>query len=526
MEKSNLKDKKRKRLFFEQTPEELFEGAIMIDHKINDTPSVSNNNNTLSISNNNSNVSFDIDTLKRNFREACLCGNLPKAKECQKAAKRLGCSFYDSDFFNELVVRKVIPDIITWYAKKYPVPRKVICQEKGSFQIACDYGYDFIVHWFIIEYGIKYNEFKNNYSIESICEKGHMGVLEILIKCYPALKEDYFWGGKCYHLACKSGNISLLEYLDTMCTVESYSLFEETGGFIWACKTEDDRVLTYLFKKHQDIVDKIMYHLEYVMRTACFHSYAAVDFLLKNAVIHLYEHPSVVSKCLLAAVWAENEKTLLRLLECNNNKMARHYYKPAFRAACENNLLSFAQTIEKYAFFYGIVFDNDFSLFHDLCVNGYVTMLQWLADKGYIIPACIYKENNQVVFFSLYEDKHLSVIRWLVEWGEMKQPDNHNLLSLFLYACDHGSLKIVKWMIEERIAPDIHIDNDLPFRLACGSGSLALVMFFLDQGMQMSNVIADNNDAYKRAYYNHHTSITQLLNERFKLSRIPKRSRK
>ena len=85
-----------------------------------------------------------------------------------------------------------------------------------------------------------------------------------------------------------------------------------------------------------------------------------------------------------------------------------------------------------------------------------------------------------------------------------------NLDSVFGMAASEGHMDMID-VLKTNPRVDIHASNDAAFRLACSSGHLKVVEWFLANG---ANVHALNDDALYAASENHHLDVVHLLVQR------------
>lgn len=108
-------------------------------------------------------------------------------------------------------------------------------------------------------------------------------------------------------------------------------------------------------------------------------------------------------------------------------------------------------------------------------------------------------------FISCY-NKNLDIIKWLYE---IKR-DEININYAFYYFCQIGNLELIKWLFTLDDKPDIHYQDDFPFRIVCSKNYFDIAKFFITLDHK-PNIYSRNDEAFRMVCFNNNIDFAKWI---------------
>jgi len=124
---------------------------------------------------------------------------------------------------------------------------------------------------------------------------------------------------------------------------------------------------------------------------------------------------------------------------------------------------------------YGDPAHNELVAFHYACQNGHIHIAEWLTDRFGISKQDVRAGCYRLIWLICMEGL-LETLQWLIHRFDLSRHDVLKDNRAFLKACQHGHLRVAKWMAEEyNIAREqISWYDKKPLLLACANGHTAV----------------------------------------------------
>jgi uncharacterized protein len=450
-------------------------------------------------------------------------------------------------------------DIIKYICEKF----KCICGITHSqpFKLACDNNHPIVVKFIIEQFIEKYKNcvLKLNNIFRSMCEKGHIDIVKILLN-YRSDIEICSDTNKALTLACKRGKFDVVKCIMDRDGKKNFNLNE---AFLFSCmyghldivkylietaKTYnkfvfDDGKKTYGKGKIGYIINEfpikqgiiiacnngqldVFRHLEYLMKlndgdyndifiTVCAKGHIKI---LKYLINTIEKNKIPYEKGFESACQFSQIHIIKYLLNDNFDVNYHKYIHDGFIRSCLNGNLELIKLLfnipdrEHYTSKLGkIMIGHNIPKytnmgFEQACKYGHINVIKYLLDK---------KDNNinintQNCINFVCTNKNLNILKFLVENPKYGFNINFNNYCAFRHACSNRHFKVTEYLLN---IPNINIDicKSGSFTNACSSGKLDIIKYLLSIPNNNININEKNDLSFILACQRRHLNVVKFL---------------
>jgi hypothetical protein len=147
------------------------------------------------------------------------------------------------------------------------------------------------------------------------------------------------------------------------------------------------------------------------------------------------------------------------------------------------------------------IIDNN--SFYDACLNEDLDMAKWLYNGPF---KNINIDYNFIFTFITCHNKKLDMVKWLYE---IKR-DEININTAFSYFCQIGNLELIKWLFTLDNKPDIHYQDDFPFRIVCSKNYFDIAKFLITLD-DKPDIHARNDEAFRMICFNNNIDFAKWM---------------
>ncbi|XP_046550944.1 uncharacterized protein LOC124260704 isoform X3 [Haliotis rubra] len=348
--------------------------------------------------------------------------------------------------------------------------------------------------------------------VSECLEKGHIGVVKILLEKGACVKGRGRYGHSLLAKACEKGDIEIVKLLlekgASVADIFRYRYSPMARPF----EKGDIEIVKLLLEKGESVTDIDMDRYSPLAR-ACKKGYIEIVKLLleKGASVtdfDRYRYSPLAKAC------GKGDTEIVKLLLEKGASLTDtdlDNYSPLAKACEKGDIEIVKLLLEKGASVTDLDMDG-YSLLVTACEKGDIEIVKLLLEKGACVTNVDMDDYSPLAIAC--EKGDIEMVKLLLEKGAAETDLDMVGNSRLVIPCQKGDIEIVKLLLENGASvTDFDMDGYSPLARACEKGDIEIVRLLLEKGASVNDIDMDDYSALAKACEKGDIEIVKLLLE-------------